>query len=90
MLFFFFTVFGSEFLTWLGKHILHRSRPEAAVYTEHAFSFPSGHAASAIFTDDQLKFTETLIGARQEPLSLIIIANNDDQLIETFKKTGWI
>ena len=46
--FLFSTVFGSEFLTWLGKHIFHRARPEVAVYTEHSYSFPSGHATIAM------------------------------------------
>lgn len=42
------SIIGSEFFTFLGKILLHRSRPEVALYTEKTFSFPSGHATIAI------------------------------------------
>ena len=42
-----------------------------------------------IFSSNQLKYTETLLGNRQEPLSFIIVAKNDQQLIDLFKKAGW-
>jgi undecaprenyl-diphosphatase len=32
----------------LGKIILHRSRPDTALYIENTFSFPSGHATIAM------------------------------------------
>jgi membrane protein DedA with SNARE-associated domain/membrane-associated phospholipid phosphatase len=41
-------VFGSETFTYLGKLTFHRPRPELAVYAEHSFSFPSGHATIAV------------------------------------------
>ena len=41
-------VFGSETFTYLGKLTFHRPRPELAVYVEHSFSFPSGHATIAV------------------------------------------
>jgi len=41
-------VVGSESFTYLGKLAFHRARPETAVYTEHSFSFPSGHATIAV------------------------------------------
>ncbi len=41
-------VIGSETFTFLGKLAFHRQRPALAVYTEHSFSFPSGHATVAI------------------------------------------
>jgi len=44
---FWLTLFGTEVFVWLGKLALRRPRPETAVYTEHSFSFPSGHAAIA-------------------------------------------
>ena len=44
----FIAVVGSETFTFLGKLAFHRHRPEMAVYTEHYFSFPSGHAAIAV------------------------------------------
>ncbi len=42
-----------------------------------------------IFNSDQLKYTETLLGNRQEPLSFIIIAKNDSQLINVLNKAHW-
>ncbi len=44
----FITVCGSATFTYLGKLAFHRSRPELAVYVEHSFSFPSGHATIAV------------------------------------------
>jgi len=41
-------VSGSEAFTYLGKLIFHRPRPALAVYAEHSFSFPSGHATIAV------------------------------------------
>jgi undecaprenyl-diphosphatase len=43
-----------------------------------------------IFTTDQLKYTETILGDKQEPLSFIISAKNDRYLINFFKNSGWI
>jgi membrane protein DedA with SNARE-associated domain len=44
----FIAVTGSEGFTYLGKLAFHRPRPELAVYAEHSFSFPSGHATIAV------------------------------------------
>lgn len=44
----FISVAGSEAFTYLGKLAVHRPRPEMAIYAEHSFSFPSGHAAIAV------------------------------------------
>jgi len=44
----FIVVTGSEAFTCLGKLAFHRPRPELAVYAEHSFSFPSGHATIAV------------------------------------------
>ncbi len=44
----------------------------------------------AIFTNDQLKYTETLLGNKQEPLNFIIIAENDRQLVNLFEQSGWL
>lgn len=43
-----FTIAGSETFVWLLKNIFQRARPTTAVYPEHSFSFPSGHAAIAL------------------------------------------
>jgi membrane-associated phospholipid phosphatase len=43
-----------------------------------------------IFTDYKLpKFTETLLGNPQEPISFIIIADSDQQLIKSFQRANW-
>jgi len=42
-----------------------------------------------IFGSNQLKYTETLLGNKQEPLSFIIVAKNDQQLTDLFKNAGW-
>jgi membrane protein DedA with SNARE-associated domain/membrane-associated phospholipid phosphatase len=44
----FIAVTGSEAFTYLGKLTFHRPRPAMAVYAEHSFSFPSGHATIAV------------------------------------------
>jgi membrane protein DedA with SNARE-associated domain/membrane-associated phospholipid phosphatase len=39
---------GSAAFTYLGKLAFHRPRPTLAVYLEHSYSFPSGHATIAV------------------------------------------
>jgi len=41
-------ILGSAAFTQLGKFVFHRPRPQAALYVEHSFSFPSGHATVAV------------------------------------------
>lgn len=42
------------------------------------------------FKDNKLsRYSETLTGVRQEPLSFIISASDDDKLLEIFKGAGW-
>jgi len=43
-----------------------------------------------VFSDNQLKYTETPVGEKEEPLSFIIIARNDQQLIKVFRQSGWL
>jgi len=43
----------------------------------------------SIFKSEQLKFTETLLGNKQEPLSFIITAKNDKQLVDLFTSAQW-
>ena len=42
-----------------------------------------------IFADEQLKYTETLTGEKQEPVNLIFIAKNDLQVAGAFKQASW-
>lgn len=44
----------------------------------------------AVFEDKQIsRFTETLIGEKQEPLSFIVITKNDQSLVDAMQKAGW-
>lgn len=43
-----------------------------------------------IFSNGQLKYTETLTGQTQEPLSFVILADSDEKLIEMFSHAGWL
>ena len=45
---FLITVGGSALTTFFLKHIFSRARPLGAFYLESSFSFPSGHATSAV------------------------------------------
>lgn len=42
-----------------------------------------------IFTTEQLKYTESVLGKKQEPLNFIFIAKDDDNLISILQQTGW-
>jgi len=42
-----------------------------------------------IFIKDQMKYTETLFGNRQEPLNFIFLAGNDSRLIKAMQQGGW-
>ncbi|MCX6746384.1 MAG: LssY C-terminal domain-containing protein [Candidatus Parcubacteria bacterium] len=44
-----------------------------------------------IFSDYKLaQYSETIDGTKQEPISFLIVAQNDNELINTFQKAGWI
>ena len=43
-----------------------------------------------IFTNEQMKYTETLIGERQEPVNFIFFAKDDGQLESTLEQAGWV
>jgi undecaprenyl-diphosphatase len=43
-----------------------------------------------IFTNEQMKYTETLTGDKQEPINYIFLANDDSHLIGAFQEAGWI
>ena len=45
--------------------------------------------ATDIFTNEQIKYTETLTGSRQEPINCIFIARDNSQLISIFHQAGW-
>ncbi len=41
-------VVGSASFAYITKIIFHRTRPETAMYLEHSYSFPSGHATMSV------------------------------------------
>lgn len=45
--------------------------------------------SSEIFKTEQLKYTEDLIGKRQEPISFIFQSSDKKTLISALQKTGW-
>ncbi len=42
-----------------------------------------------LLSENNLKYTESILGQRQEPINFIIFAKNDEVLIDAFKKSGW-
>jgi undecaprenyl-diphosphatase len=42
-----------------------------------------------IFTNEQIKYTETLIGDKQEPINFIFLARDDGELAATMAQAGW-
>lgn len=43
----------------------------------------------AIFNKEHLKYTETILGVKQEPISFIVLAKNDFELMKSFSSAGW-
>ncbi|OGY85502.1 MAG: hypothetical protein A2233_02660 [Candidatus Kerfeldbacteria bacterium RIFOXYA2_FULL_38_24] len=43
-----------------------------------------------IFSEENLKYTETPTGNTVEPVNFIIVANDDQKLIAAFTKAGWL
>ncbi len=43
-----------------------------------------------IFANEQMKYTETLIGEKQEPVNFIFLAKNDGQLVAALQQAGWV
>lgn len=44
---------------------------------------------TAIFKNEKLKYTYTILGAKQEPVNFIIIAKGDKELAGAIRKAGW-
>lgn len=45
---------------------------------------------TAIFANDHMHSTESVLGEKQEPLNFIIVAKDERQLIDTLTSRGWI
>jgi membrane protein DedA with SNARE-associated domain/membrane-associated phospholipid phosphatase len=43
-----------------------------------------------IFSNEQLKYTETLTGAKQEPINYIFLCGDNHRLIAALRRAGWI
>lgn len=43
----------------------------------------------SIFSTNKLRYSETLLGSTQQPLSFIILAKSDNQLVDLFKDANW-
>lgn len=43
-----------------------------------------------IFTNEQMKYTETLIGEKQEPINFIFFAKDGGQLVAALQQAGWV
>jgi len=46
--------------------------------------------ATDVFSSDQLRYTETLTGRQQEPISFLILVQNDDVFVQNFEHAGWL
>jgi len=65
-------------------------KPEVIIGEESPIIKTIGGNILNIFSDNKIsKYTETLDGAKQEPISFLIIAQNDEDLVKAFKKAGW-
>ncbi len=45
---------------------------------------------TAFTTGQLLPFTESVLGSRQEPISLIVLAKDDEAFVSLFEQSGWI
>jgi undecaprenyl-diphosphatase len=61
--------------------------PPASVPSNITVVVPDG---TAIFQNEQMKYTETLIGDRQEPINFIFLARNDNHLAAVLQQAGWV
>jgi len=43
-----------------------------------------------VFSSDQMKYSETISGEKNEPVNFIFITDNDQQLILALKSAGWL
>jgi undecaprenyl-diphosphatase len=73
-------VFYINFALNYNPPLAHKEIPDVIVITD----------ALSIFQNNQAsRFTETLIGEQQEPLSFIVIAKDAQQLADAMQKAGW-
>ncbi len=80
-------------LAWLGAYLILaiRYRPPLLAPMDQGEITETVSNVLDIFSgkNSLSRYTETLIGDRQEPLSFIVITKDDDSLIKDFNKAGW-
>jgi undecaprenyl-diphosphatase len=65
-------------------------KPEVIIEEEtHQLQTISGEVLNIFNTYKLSKYTETIDGAKQEPLSFLIVAQNDEDLIKALTQSGW-
>ena len=65
-------------------------KPEVVIEEEaHQLQTINGGALNIFNTYKLSKYTETIDGAKQEPLSFLIVAQNDEVLIKALTQSGW-
>ncbi|PIY93112.1 MAG: PA-phosphatase [Candidatus Magasanikbacteria bacterium CG_4_10_14_0_8_um_filter_32_14] len=77
----FFTILSSVFLTL-------SFRPPLTIKNAITQN-PTLNNVFEIFTSEQLRYTETLAGQRQEPISLVIIAKSEQDFLTIFDNASW-
>lgn len=74
-------------VSWIGISAIslpvvqHPSTPASSI---RLVTTPDG-----IFADGRSRFTESITGARQQPINVILIAGNDQMLIQDLVRAGW-
>ena len=66
---------------------VHYKQPPASVPAPKAIVVSK---STDIFTNEQMRYTETLFGERQEPLNVIFLAKNDHQLVAALQQADWV
>jgi membrane protein DedA with SNARE-associated domain len=61
--------------------------PRASVPSKNAVVVSK---STDVFTNEQMKYTETLSGDRQEPINTIFLARDDSHLVTALQEAGWI
>jgi undecaprenyl-diphosphatase len=64
-------------------------RPQFFVFAAPSMQYVSGDIAAYFSSHGISKYSETLTGSHQEPLSFIFLAKSDDALVQSFERASW-
>jgi len=64
-------------------------QPKLVMPVAPSAQYVSGNVVAYFSNHDIPKYSETLIGNPQEPLTFIFLAKNDDILVQSFEKSSW-